>query len=396
MITATEPEVIDGPPRPVAAVITEWRLNSHADVLLSRLLEPAAWGHPRPFGLRLASVYADQFPARDLCRKYCETHGVPVFPTVREAVGVETAGAPVEGVLLVGEHGDYPSNRRGQKLYPRRRLFEDVVHAFRRAGRRVPVFIDKHLSYDGLLSRWMYDLARHEGIPLMAGSSIPVAWRSGSGSLPIGARLEEAFALGYSDIEAYGFHALEGLQCQVERRAGGGRGPRRVRCLSGEDVWGQLGAGGRWEKLLAAVGPARQSLDAGRPIPPIKPTPRDSLFVLDYEGLPAAVAMLDGVGECFAFSGRLPGREPEAVVYALEEGRPFGHFGHLLRAVERMVVTGRPAYPVERTLVTSCALDALLQSRQQGGAWVETPHLAAISYSPADWPYAAGPRGTPA
>src|SRR6516162_7791412 len=91
--------------KPVAAVITEWRTNSHADVILSRLLEPDAWGHSRPFSLRLAAVYADVFPENDLCRPLCKKHGVPIFPTITGAVGVGTREVPVEGVLIVGEHG---------------------------------------------------------------------------------------------------------------------------------------------------------------------------------------------------------------------------------------------------------------------------------------------------
>ena len=86
-----------GDPKPVAAVITEWRTNSHADVLLSRLLEPEAWGHARPFGLKLVSVYADQCPENDLCRAACGRHGIPIFPTVTGAgyhgwVGIEYEG----------------------------------------------------------------------------------------------------------------------------------------------------------------------------------------------------------------------------------------------------------------------------------------------------------------
>src|SRR4051794_10329401 len=110
-------------PKPVAAVITEWRTNSHADVILSRLLEPEAWGHTRPFDMKLVSVYSDQFPPNDLCRGYCERHGVKIFPTIEGAVGAGTKGVPVEGVILVGEHGDYAINGKGQKFYPRRRLF---------------------------------------------------------------------------------------------------------------------------------------------------------------------------------------------------------------------------------------------------------------------------------
>ncbi len=158
-------------PKLVAAVITEWRTNCHADVLLSRILEPEAWGHTKPFGLKLAAVYADQFPKNDLCRSYCEKHNIPIFPTVTGAIGVGTHAVAVDGVILVGEHGQYAHNNLEQTLYPRRRLFEEVVHAFRILKKRVPVFSDKHLSYGWLFSRWMYDLARHEEIPFMAGSS---------------------------------------------------------------------------------------------------------------------------------------------------------------------------------------------------------------------------------
>jgi hypothetical protein len=391
--------VTDDSPRPVAAVFTEWRRNSHADVILSRILEPGAWGHSRPFALRLAAVYADQFPKNDLCRSFCENHGVPIFPSVRGAVGVGTQGVPVEGVLVIGEHGDYPRNRRGQTIYPRRRLFEEVVNAFRILGRRVPVFSDKHLSYDWLSARWMYDLARHEGIPFMAGSSLPVAWRVPPLSLPIGVELTGAIALGYSDIEAYGFHALEALQCMTERRLGGETGVVSVRCLTGPAVGEALAPGRPARALLDAIGPALRTDAPDKPLRPFQPGGRrDALFLVRYaDGLEASVAMLEPSAGRFAFSGRRRGADaPDATVIALESETPYGHFGHLLRAIEHMVLTGRPAYPVERTLLTTGLLDALLQSREQGGATVPTPHLAEVRYQPADWPFAAGASGTPA
>jgi hypothetical protein len=383
-------------PKPVAAVITEWRKNSHADVILGRLLEPEAWGHKAPFALRLAAVYADQFPANDLCRTFCERHGVPIFPTVTRAVGVGTRSVPVEGVILVGEHGRYATNSKGQKLYPRRRLFDEVVHAFRVLGRRVPVFSDKHLSYDWVFARWMYDLARHEGIPLMAGSSLPVAWRVPAVRLPIGCELTSAFGLGYGDLDAYGFHALEMLQCMVERRRGGETGVASVRTLSGPAV-SEGAASGLWPRaLLDALEPARRAVNpkAGA----VRPLPRDTVYLIRYaDGLEAAVAMLGSVGACFGFAAERRGAsDPDATVFDLQDATPFGHFGYLLRAVEHMVQTGRPAYPVERTLLTSGLLSALLQSRSEGGTTIATPHLAEIRYQPVDWPFAPAPTGTPA
>ena len=46
-----------------------------------------------------------------------------------------------------------------------------------------------------------------------------------------------------------------------------------------------------------------------------------------------------------------------------------------------MFLIGRPQYAVERTLLTSGALDALMESRYRGCVRVETPHLN-IAYQP--------------
>jgi len=388
--------MIDQEPKRVAAVITTWRAGSHADVLLSRILEPEAWGHTRPFALKLAAVYSDQFSDRDLCRPLCRKHGVPIFDTVTEAIGVGTREVAVDGVIVIGEHGRYALNAREQRLYPRRRLFEEVVHAFRVLGKRVPVFSDKHLSYEWLFSRWMYDLARHEGIPFMAGSSLPVAWRVPGLSVPIGTELSEALAVGYGPVEDYGFHALEALQCVVERRRGGETGVSSVRCVSGTGLWDGEAAKLWPRDLLEATWPARRA--AGFEQKSLRSSPDDALFLINYrDGLKGTVAMLDALGPCFSVSCRRPGVEtPDATVVALEDQPPYGHFGHLLRAIERMVQTGKPSYPVERTVLTSGLLSSLMQSRAEGGRLLRTPHLADFTYQPADWPFAAGPRGTPA
>jgi len=383
-------------PRPVAAVITHWRKSSHADVLLSRILDPEAWGHDQPYKLKLAAVYADQFPALDLCRARCAAHGVPIYPTVKGAIGRGGRSVAVDGVLVIGEHGRYASNAAGQTLYPRRRLFEEVVHAFRLLGRRVPVFNDKHLSYDWLFSRWMYDLARHEEIPFLAGSSVPVAWRNPGLAYPMGVELTEALGLGYGPIEDYGFHALEGLQCMVERRKGGETGVEAVRCVTGRQVLEEREAGLWSKELLEALGPVRES--AVGESRPLVPSSRDVLFMIRYrDGLKASVLLLASIGPCFAFAGRRVGKTtPEATAFLLEDKPPYGHFGHLLRAIEQMVLTGRSPYPVERTLLTGGMLTSLIQSRVEGGRWLATPHLAALRYQPSDWPHAPGPVGTPA
>ena len=83
----------------------------------------------------------------------------------------------VDGVLLIGEHGRYPRNDKGQTLYPRRRLFAEIVRTYRATGGAVPIFNDKHLSYSWDHAKWMYAQSRELDFPMMAGSSVPVTWR---------------------------------------------------------------------------------------------------------------------------------------------------------------------------------------------------------------------------
>ncbi len=92
--------------------------------------------------------------------------------TVSDALLDADGRLAVEGVLIVAEHGNYPRNDKGQILYPRYEIFEQVVETFRRVGRSVPVFVAKHLSYDLRQARRMVEWAEELGFPLMAGSTL--------------------------------------------------------------------------------------------------------------------------------------------------------------------------------------------------------------------------------
>ena len=58
-------------------------------------------------------------------------------------------------------------------------------------------------------------------------------------------------------------------------------------------------------------------------------------------------------------------------------------FSYLGQNVQQLFITGQPQYPVERTLLVSGALEALMESRYQGHIRLETPHLN-VAYEPFD------------
>ena len=70
----------------------------------------------------------------------------------------------MDGVVLVGEHGNYPKNEKGQIQYPRYQFFQQIVEVFAPSGRSVPVFNDKHLSWNWDWAKEMYDTSRSDEV----------------------------------------------------------------------------------------------------------------------------------------------------------------------------------------------------------------------------------------
>lgn len=384
----------------VAAVVTEYRKWSHADVILRNLLGGYPDGKTRP-DLELVALYTDQVPKTDMSRDLAKKHGFKIAPTIADALTLGGNSLAVDGVLSIGEHGTYPKNEKGQTLYPRRRFFEEITKVFERSKKSVPVFSDKHLSARWEDAKWMYDTARRLMVPLMAGSSIPVTWRKPELVLPKGCELTGAVQVGYGPFEGYGFHAIEGLQCMVERRASPGRKPgevgvKAVTCHTGKAMWDALDRRPWAGKLLDAalkLVPAHAKGD----IRGITAKTKDAgAFEVEYrDGLRAFVLMPngwihEGDGGAFIFSGGLKGQEkPAACQFYLQQPDPFAHFAELTKAIDSLIRTGHAPYPVERTLLTTGILDAGMTSKFKNGERVETPHLA-IKYQPTDWPPATG------
>ena len=377
---------------PVAAVVTEYSENSHADVLVGKILE----GYDQEGGegppLELVSLYVDQVPEDDLSRDLSSMYGFRLTRTIEEAITLGTDQVQVAGVLSIGEHGDYPLTKRiGQRMYPRRRFFDEIAATFRKAGKVVPLFNDKHLAYSFADARHMYDVARNMRIPFMAGSSIPVTWRRPALSLPMDCEIESALVIGYGGAEDYGFHAIEGLQCMIERRKGGETGVSRVQAIRGKDIW-KADQNGRWSReLFEAALKTMPQKDCGSRDRDIRANAPFYLF--DHrEGTKSSGAMANGVSRHFGFAAKLKGREePVATWYELDLDKPFEHFAYLLKAINQMIQSGNPSYPVERTLLTTGMLDEIMHSLANDGERRDTPRLK-IAYQPADWPYANTPR----
>jgi hypothetical protein len=382
LLTALASAPLSAAARPkIALVVTEYRRNAHADVIGTRLLEGyELFGQKHAPRVECVSIYADQVPPNDMSRAMAAKHKLRVSDTVRDALTLGGDKLAVDGVVLIGEHGAYPYNEKGQHMYPRFQLFKQVVDVFQASGRVVPVFLDKHFSFSWEHAKWMYDAARALRIPLMAGSSVPISWRRPEIEWEYGDPMRHAVSAAYGPKEAYGFHALEALQAMAERRKGGETGVRAVQCLDGWPVWEWTDANPWAKRLLeAAVARSEQKMHGEMRVLVRNP----SVFAVEYaDGLQAAVYLLNGLIQDFTVAFEIPGKpDPISSEFYLQPGRFFSHFSMLVHYIEELMLRKRAPYPVERTLLTTGILAAAMDSAYQKGRRIETPHLL-FSYRP--------------
>lgn len=262
-------------------------------------------------------------------------------------------------------------------------MYLKTTDVFRQSGRSVPVFNDKHLSWSFRQAKRMVDISRELRFPMLAGSSAPVAWRIPAVDTPFGVKQNYAVAISYSGLDIYGFHVLEALQAMVERRRGGETGVRAVQCLQKEACWRFIKENAWAEKLFDAALANSNTRRQGAPRDLVK---EPTVFTVDYnDGLKAAAFLMTGLVEDFTVAVDVDGRStPVSTLMNLQNGRPHHHFGCLVKNIEKMFETGKPPYPVERTLMTSGILDFALESRIQGYKRLETPELARVRYQPAE------------
>ena len=379
----------------IAAVTTIYFKLSHAQHIVDRFLFGYGWNstfHHPP--IDLVGLYVDQVGKDDLSRGRAKLFpSMKIYPTITETLTLGGSKLAVDGVLLIGEHGHYPKNEKQQTLYPRYQFFEQIVKVFESSGRVVPVCNDKHLSWNWDWARKMYDTSRRMGFPLMAGSSLPVTWRTPSFEMPSEGRVSEAVCVGWGGVDSYDFHALETLQCMVERRTGGEVGVKWLQAYRGEDFW-KAHEEGVWSKDLV-----KAALCRSHTLTPARPTFND-IYPTDDEmrqlvkdpvayhyehldGVKCTMMLMNGLVQDFNFAARIDGRPG---IFSTQMYLPMppvrttlaNFFSPLVHHMEKMILTGRTSYPVERTLLTTGLTAAGMESLYRKARY-ETPHLK-ISY----------------
>jgi len=382
----------------IAAICTIYFKYSHTQHIVDRFLTGYGWNgthHVPPFDL--VSIWVDQVGQNDLSRARAkEFPGMKIYPSIAEALTLGTGKLAVDGVLLIGEHGRYPRNERRQTQYPRYEFFQEITKVFAASGRAVPVFNDKHLSWKWDWAKEMYDVSKKMQFPLMAGSSLPVTWRTPSVEMPTGARVREAVCVGYGGVDSYDFHALETLQCMVERRKGGESGVKWVQAYRGDSFWKAMQDGVWSRDLMDAALCRSHTLKPSRPgfnndFPTLESMQKMVRQPVAYayehnDGLRSTMILLSGLVEDFNFACRMDGRKDPfstQMYLPMPPGRTTlaNFFSPLTNNIERLFLEKKSPYPLERTLLTTGLTASGVDSLFESGKRLATPHLSAVTYA---------------
>jgi len=374
----------------IAFLGTEVRTHSHAQHFLDRLSQGYSWqGRWVAPRVDIAAVYIDQFPANDLARSRAAKHDLRLVPSVADALTLGSSKLAVDGVVIIAEHGDYPRNEMGQTRYPRYAWFKEVVKAFEETGQTAPVFNDKHLS-----TRWsecveMTTASQRLGFPFLAGSSLPVTWRLPATEIPYDAELRESVCVAYGGVDSYDFHALETAQCMSERRRGGEVGIRSVHALRDHALWNRLDRDDCevTRRLIVAALARSHNLpvQTGYPNESVtyewakKSLPETTGYLVEHRDGFRTTILLTGIRD-FNYAGY---RSDTDEIISCQMYLPMpthgsttaDFFNPLTRHIENLVLDGKAAYPVQRTLLTSGMVIAGVESLFKNQTPRQTPEM---------------------
>jgi hypothetical protein len=370
----------------IAVLVTFWgATRSHADWIVTKLIDGYWWqgAHVEP-RVEIASLYMHQHDTSLLGQKVANAKGIPIFKTVGEAVTLGGKELAVDGVVIVGEHGDYPTDLKGHWLLPRWWLFNQVIRVFEQSKRSVPIFNDKHLSYNWDEAKWMFDKSRQLNFPLTGGSSIPFYYRTPDIELPADTPIKNSIVLGGTADEGAIFHAVDVLQAFVERRKGGETGVRYIQSIRGPETWKWVENNPWASKLLDSVR-KKFELEPGY----FQQTPQTNMCIVEYnDGTKAAVIGARGVG--WTYAGEIEGQKEATIVSMLGWAGPFSQY-HASNAqphwITEMMLTKKEPFNAERLLLSTGITNHYMESNWEGnkyspvGRRIETPFLN-MTYRP--------------
>ncbi|BDC52711.1 hypothetical protein F183_A50260 [Bryobacterales bacterium F-183] len=368
------------PARPrIAVCATYWGApNSHADWIICKLMDGYWWeGAHKQSRVDVVSAYIHQLDTSGLGQKVCQAKNVPIYKTISEALTFGGKELAVDGVVIVGEHGNYPTDLKGHWLLPRWWMYQQVVRVFEQSKRSVPVFNDKHLSYNWDDAKWMFDKSRELNFPLSGGSSIPFYFRTPEIEIAIDTPIKNSIVIGGAPDEGGIFHCIDVLQCFVERRKGGETGVKSVQSIrGGTETWKWVERNPWAGKLLDSVA-AKFNMKKGA----FQEDARSNACIVEYnDGTMGAIIGGRGVG--WTYAGEIEGQKDPTIISMLGWAGSFGQY-HASNAqphwITELMVTKKEPFNAERLLLSTGITNHYMESNWENGRFsavgrrVETP-----------------------
>ena len=369
------------PRRPrIACLVSYWGLpTSHADWIVNKLLDGYWWqGAHTPSRVDVVSVYIHQLDTSLLGQKVCKAKNIPIYKTVGEAVTLGGPELAVDGVVIVAEHGNYPTDLKGHWLLPRWWIYQQVIRVFEQSKRSVPIFNDKHLSYNWDDAKWMFDKSRELQFPLTGGSSIPTYFRTPEVEIAVDTLIRNSVVVGSSPDEGAISHCIDVLQAFVDRRKGGETGVKSVQSIRGPETW-------QWVERTPWAGNLLEAVRKNFNLKPgyFQEGRQSNVCIVEYnDGTNGAVISGSGVG--WTYAGEIAGQQNPTIISMLGWPGPISQYhaanGHE-HWITEMMLTRKEPFNAERLLLSTGIVNHYMDSNWEDGRYsavgrrIETPYM---------------------
>ena len=294
------------------------------------------------------------------------------------------ASSPSTASSLSASMASTPATEKGQTKYPRYEFFQEIFKVFRASGRSCPriqrqaSFLELGMGEGDLRHCPRTGLCLHGGLELacdMANSIARDARRSARqrGDVRLLRRSRQLRLSRTGNTSMHGRAA----QRRRNRRSSGCR--RIAETTSGRPIKKAFGHSDLCEAALCrshTLTPAREGFND------ILPTMEDMQRLVKnpvayrYEhndGLKSTMLLMSGLVKDFNFAARLDNGLFSTQMYLpMPDGRTTlaNFFSPLVNDMEQMFLTGKPTYPVERTLLTTgltaAGVDSLFTTARNG------------------------------